>query len=181
METCSMKLKEHITNLYLELDLDSLQEVNDVFSGILDVFPRRLSETEANEVDFSILYKKYENNMKHFFQRIFESNDNVIYVRPQIIINTSDNYLARKGFSSFDTKFIKKFLFYENELLQVSEHEELLKILELSIREVVLSNFFTEEIAIKGNFDLSFPLFCLTEKSKKLVQRYATEEKLFIR
>ncbi|MBY9078997.1 hypothetical protein D3C81_538570 [compost metagenome] len=176
-----MKQKQQLTDFYQGLELDSLQTVNEVFSGILDVFPIQLSETEALEADFTTLYKVYENNMKHFFRKIFESNNNVFYVRPHVIINTSDNYLAEKGFSSLDIEFIQKILSYKNELLQVNEHEELNKILELSTREVVLSNFFTEEIAIKGNFDLSFPLFCLSGKSKELVQRYAAEAKLYIR
>jgi hypothetical protein len=176
-----MKQKEQFTDFYQGLELDSIQAENEVFSGILDVFPKQLSETEAKETDFSTLYTKYENNMKRFFQKIFESNDNVLYFRPHVIINTSDKYLAYKGLSNLDAEFIKKILSCKNELLQVNEHDELNKILELSTREVVLSNFFTEEIAIKGNFDLSFPLFCLSGKSKERVQRYATEAKLYIR
>ncbi|MEK4043320.1 hypothetical protein NSU18_06620 [Paenibacillus sp. FSL H8-0048] len=116
-----------------------------------------------------------------FFQKIFQLNKSSIYVKSIRIINTSDSYIIQKGFTKDDIEFIEKFLCYENRLLQVTHFEELVRIIKLSTREVVFSNFYTEDAAIEGNFDLSFPMYCRSEQSKKLLNEYASEVNLYIR
>lgn len=181
MDVCNSEQQKYISSLYYEIELDNLQNENRINSGILDVFPKQLTEIEAQEIDFSIFYKEHEDQIMFFFQKIFELNNSSIYVKSTRIINTSDSYLIQKGFSKDDIEFIEKFLCYENRLLQVNHFEELVRIIKLSTREVVFFNFYTEDTAIQGNFDLSFPVYCRSEQSKKLLNEYASEVNLYIR
>ncbi|WP_238649661.1 hypothetical protein [Paenibacillus piscarius] len=181
MEVFNNHKQNYNSNLHHELELDNSQKAEWTFSGILDIFPKQLTVLEAQEIDFSILYKEHENQILLFFQKIYESNNGCIYVKSTTIINTSDSYLQRKDFSKNDIDFIEKFLCYENRLLQVNHFEELARIINLSAREVVLSNFYIEDTAIQGNFDLSFPAYCRSEQSKIRITEYASEVNLYIR
>lgn len=181
MDVCNGEQEKHISSLYYENKLNKLQKVNRINLGILDVFPKQLTEQQAQEINFSILCKKHEDQILAFIQKIYQLYKSSIYVKSNRIINTSDSYLIQKGFTKDDIKFIGKFLCYENRLLQMTYFEELVRIIKLSTREVVLSNFYTEDIAIQGNFDLSFPVYCRSEQSKKLLNEYASEVNLYIR
>lgn len=181
MDVCNGEQEKHISSLYYENKLNKLQKVNRINTGILDVFPKQLTELEAQGVDFSILYLEHEDQILMFFQKIYELNKSSIYVKSTRIINTSDGYLIQKGFTKDDIEFIEKFLCYENKLLQLNHFEELARIITLSTREVVFSNFYTEDTAIQGNFDLSFPVYFRSERSKKLLNECASEVNLYIR
>lgn len=178
MDVCNNEEHKSIRNLFHKLDL---QKAEWTFSGILDVFPKQLTQLEAQEIDFSILYKQHESQILLFFQKIYELNNSCIYVKSTTIINTSDSYLQRKEFSKDDIDFTEKFLCYENRLLQMNHSEELARIIKLSTREVVLSNFYTKDTVIQGSFDLSFPVYCRSEKSKIRITEYASEVNLYIR
>lgn len=102
MDVCNNEQESYIRNLYHEFDLDSSQKADRFFPGILDVFPKQLTELEAQEIDFSILYKKHEDQILLFFQKIHELNNSSIYVKLTRIINTSDSYLIQKDFPEDD-------------------------------------------------------------------------------
>lgn len=181
MEICSIQKERYFMERYDELESNNMKDEKINNLDILDIFPNQLSKIEARNIDFLKLYKEYEKNIKSFFIKIFNANSQKIYIRPQQIINISDNYLAVKGFSSYDKRLIKEFCSYKRRLILVNKLIELEKILELSIREVVLSDFYTDEIAIQGNFDLSFPIFFHSNKMKNLAKKYADEDNLYIR
>ncbi|NEZ45235.1 hypothetical protein [Paenibacillus alvei] len=181
MRECSELEKQHINNLFTTVNVEDLGFNSMFCNGVLDIFPKTLTEAESKNIDFSELYKSHEYRYLALFRNIYKKNGGPIYARPITTINTSNKYLSKKGIAKDEQKFIRQLSSNENQLLKIEIIEELDVIVKATIREIVLSIFYTEDMFIIGNYDLSLPVSSLTEETLIVTDNLAKEHGLYLR
>ncbi|EJW17257.1 hypothetical protein M5X17_15460 [Paenibacillus alvei] len=181
MRVCSELEKQQINNLYTTVNVEELVGQTIFYNGVLDIFPKTLTEAESKNIDFLELYKLHEHRYLALFRDIYQKNGSSIYVRPFTTINTSNKYLSKKGIAKDEQKFIRQLSKNENQLLKIEFIEELDVLVKATIREIVLSIFYLEDMFVIGNYDLSLPVSSLTEETLIFTGNLAKEHGLYLR
>ena len=194
----SKKEQDSLLNKYGKLNIQEEENPNSKFYvGILDRFNRPLSIEEAENLLISFdprnketqnIFIKQETKFLNFFKVAYELNDRKpVYVFcPEFPDLRSESYSTIiKTLDESDKKLLKILKNVENiyGTFKAEDEELLILFAKLSLRELCFSNFFFDNSGsiIIGNYELSFPIYCLHEMSFKSYKKKATELGLFIR
>lgn len=195
----SEKEKEILISKYGKLNIQEEENPYRRFTvGVLDRFNKPLNIKEADDllISFDPTDKGTQRNFFEqeakfltFFKVAYGMNGK----KPVYVYCPDFFTLKSKAYSSMINTFndrdkqLLKILLKNNDLKNgafIVENEELLKLFaKLSLREICFSNFFFDNSStiIIGNYELSFPIYCLHEFLMKSYERVATEIGLFIR
>ncbi|MGX4587821.1 hypothetical protein [Paenibacillus chitinolyticus] len=173
---------EKIISTFGRLDVENLDDPNRFFVGILDKYNRALDEEEALRL---ISYEghniKYEKNFIEFVLRcIREYPDFHVFIGNLKSINNTE---LKKKFVSEQVNLILNMqkIITDGSLIKIRDISIIKLILSLSTREVCFSNFFFGSFVVIGNFDLSFPVYCINKETFNDCTKMASENGLFIR
>lgn len=166
--------KEEKTNLkrrFGRLDLEEDDNPRNKFKvGLLDCFDYCLSAEEASELLTGKEQLKNEPLFFNFFKEIYLLNGSEVYIITKDIdrLRSFSWYrFLKKEFAEEEYKILKKIIKSKETEFKVTDYKVLSIFVKLSTRTYNFSNFFFDNIdtAIIGNYDLSFPLYCLNEES----------------
>ncbi|MEK5209859.1 hypothetical protein [Psychrobacillus sp. FSL H8-0510] len=189
--------KEIIINKYGTFTIEEVENPHSKFYvGVLDRFSRPLNIEEANNLIISYNPSEIETQSKYFeeevkflsfFQYAYELNyGKPVYVYcPDIFTLRGKAYSGIiNTFSEIDKKLLKKLqknMEIKDSVFAVENKDLLNLFAKLSVRELCFSNFFFDTSVIIGNYEMSFPIYCLDELSMISYNKKATEIGLFIR
>jgi hypothetical protein len=143
------------------------------FMGTLDVFSYCLSEDEARELIIPYNYHlEHESKFIDFFRSMFESNIDhncTIYLREplQKLRKHDKNRLNENEIEIFN--FVRR----QNVKIVIAENAtELDFFVRLSTQEIHFCDYIldNEKVIIRGNYDLSFPIYYQEQKYRDLVE-----------
>jgi hypothetical protein len=174
---------------------------NKFYVGILDRFNKALEIEEAENLlisyDFKLnereqlgsKYIKQETQFLNFFQFAYELNEEQpVYVYCPDILNLYEYAYSKliKTFNEKDRQLLKyvKSVINDDDVIFKVENKDFLNLFaKLSLRELCFSNFFFENTGtvIIGNYELSFPIYSLTDLTMNSYDKKAREIGLFIR
>lgn len=163
---------------FSRLDIENEENVSKYNVGILDVYSYTLSEEEAAILlcSFEEHNLKYEERFVDTIKGVFQKNGGVVLVYLSKF-NDDINFMHK---NNVRCNFSKK---NENELIKIDNLADLEIVVKLSTRELFFSNFFFMNIhtVIIGNYDLSFPVYCVNECDLDWLSNEANLNGLFIR
>lgn len=177
--------------------VEDIEQPEKLFAvGILDVFNRVLSE---EEIEYLITYRPnslfsrkkelpfytYEQKFLACFKNFLEQqSENSVSIYCQEI-NSLDSRRIRfikNNLQNEDKKRLNHFIKNNSEdLIVVSDIEDLLFFARLSTRELLFSNFFFADFVIIGNYNLSFPIYCVDTETLAKCEAISRREGLYIR
>lgn len=179
------------------LALEDIEQPEQQFAvGILDVFSYVLSE---DEVDKLVIYTPqsffsrlpqsefyfYEEKFLNCFQTFLEHQPQKavsIYCPNLKDLSSKEKRIITTNLDKEErTRFLNVLIRFSDDLLIVHDVEDLKLFVHLSTRQLLFSNFFFKNFAIIGNYELSFPVFCLDEMTLERCREVATSEGLYIR
>lgn len=164
---------------FKRLDMEEETDLDDYTVGVLDVFPYILSEKEAEH-----LLSSFENHNLKYEVRFIETIRKVFYKNGKEVLiycpNINEYFLEHTEEESLLTKDIVRL---QSDVFKVTSEKYLEEFIKLSTRELQFSNFYFTNIptVIIGNYDLSFPVYCLTKVDFDWICKQAKQEGLFIR
>lgn len=198
IKVISEKEKEILISKYGKLNIQEEENpYRKFYVGVLDRFSKPLSIKEADllisfdPTDMETQRKFFEQEAK--FLTFFKVAYGINCEKPVYVYCPEFFTLKRKAYSAMINAFndrdkqLLKMLLKNNDFKNgafIVENEELLELFaKLSLRELCFSNFFFDNSStiIIGNYELSFPIYCLHALSLKSYERVATEIGLFIR
>ncbi|MBL0387276.1 hypothetical protein JJB07_11500 [Tumebacillus sp. ITR2] len=195
LESASDTELNSLLALYGRVDIEEIERPTIFSVGILDQYPSQLSEEEAarllnfeiNSSRFRMTEKKYLS----FFKAALDDNDHFpIYAySPKLSkINGPELQLILSSLDRKNMINLRKLVCswkQENqpEVFRITNYDQILLLIQLSTRELCFSNFFfiKSKSVIVGNYDLSFPIYCLDEKMLDTYSMLARNKGLFIR
>lgn len=193
MKFLDKTLNEHVNFIInLETYEDDIGKVYENYNNaILDVFDHQLSVNEANSLEIGsfINYNlKYENRYIATFEDLHIHNKSKTTI-VEIDISNLDNLKILNILEGLDYK--DKLLFVDlirlnksdSNIISIEDIEHLHLFIKLATRELLFPIFhFTDiGIAIRGSFDLSFPVFFKNKESIGEFSNIAKKNKLFFR
>lgn len=164
---------------FKRLDMEEETDLDDYTVGVLDVFPYILSENEAEH-----LLSSFENHNLKYEVRFIETIRKVFYKNGKEVLiycpNINEYFLEHTEEESLLTKDIVQL---QSDVFKVTSDEYLEEFIRLSTRELLFSNFYFTNIpaVIIGNYDLSFPVYCLKKVDFDWICKQTKREGLFIR
>lgn len=153
--------------------------------GVLDRFDHCLSESEAEQLLTPQLNLKYEPYFLKVFREMYLLNKAEVYVFSKDLLDPENfNFkLLRKHLNEKDYKLLRNLVKNKESLFKIKDYDMLSFFVRFSINTICFSNFFFTHIgtAIIGNYDMSFPIYCLQEENFNESLRIAGEHNLYIR
>lgn len=164
MKKTSNEEIQRLLDVFGRLDVEETEKPCLVYKhiGILDVFPKCLSEEEAVRLLGSEHSRNNESKYVKYFQRCERSITGPIYI------------MRRPIFSGLNK--------INEDVYRIEDINELVKIIMKITREECFYNLFFSDVktVVIGNFDLSWPIYCNSEEFFRF-KEIAREVKLFIR
>ncbi|WP_174812609.1 hypothetical protein [Paenibacillus cellulosilyticus] len=164
MKKASKKEVQILLDLFRRFDIEELEEPELIFRhiGILDVYPKCLSEEEAAHSLGTEHNRRNEFRYKQYFQRCEQYISGPIYIKRCPIF--SESKIAKE------------------DVFSIEDSQELMAVVEQMTREECFYNVFfpDEQTAFIGNFDLSWPVYSNSEDFSIFIE-IAKEVNLYIR
>jgi hypothetical protein len=192
--------KTQLTAKFGRLDIEELEHPWEKFDvGILDVYPRCLTASEAQDLIVTFRGKSWfkkakqpkylaqERSFLSAFYTMWKLNGNepvFIYFPRLATLTKREIKYALKNLNSRERTLLKHMLksFSANEnLLKTRDFRLIALFVKLSTRELLFSNFFFRSAVVIGNFECSFPVYALEERVMERYRTIAHSEGLFIR
>lgn len=153
-----------------------------MYSDLLIIYPFTNKKAKVLK-----LYLEEEKKFLDFVTSVYYLNKGFVKVySPET--NILNNRFYKRLFKSLEKKE-KKIInillnnLHDKKFFNIDDLEVLHLLTKLSLREICFSNFFfvnTESIII-GNFELSFPIYCIDRKELETYKKFTCETGLFIR
>jgi hypothetical protein len=175
--------KQGIINKFGRLDIHEEENSSRFITRILDRFNKQLNQYEAFElIDFTNHNLKFEGKYIDFITKAFALNNNIVYISLEGTMTTSTRELKKKFFSKSDIDFYIKSIFpLRSNVIKLDDPKILELFIKLTTREVCLFNFFFDNCVVVGNFDLSFPIYCLDNEIYYEYENIANQIGLYLR
>ncbi|MFB0846914.1 hypothetical protein [Paenibacillus oleatilyticus] len=159
MEKADLDVQQRIINEFGRLDIELEEDLSRFQVYLIDIYNSALDKDAArNHISYERHNLFYEQQFLKFFEKVFSQNNNLVYIYPQDTGILKRDKIHR-GYSKSELTLLESLLSHRKTLFTVDDLDELNLVVKLSIREILLSNFFFSDSVIIGNFDLTFPVY----------------------
>ena len=154
------------------------------FVGIMDVFNCVLNEEEASELLGADHHIKHGSKFVSTFRDLMDCSGQGVYVQLyKKAVGKAQKKYVLSCLSRNEAKVFRKLFSNNKGIYKVGDHEAIVFLTKLSVNELVFANFFfpSLDLAVIGNYDLSFPVYSKTFKGFSKCREAAQKNSLFIR